>query len=82
MAGEVSKGLFAVLLLGSVAAVWAQVAENSSDPTGTAIPYPLIHLVSSTDIAKRGATADLRAHDPFLLYQTGRDLVNRQFVAD
>ncbi len=79
MAGEVGKGLFAVLLLGSVAAVWAQVAENASDPTGTAIPYPLIHLVSSTDTAKRGATADLRAHDPFLLYQTGRDLVNRQF---
>jgi di-heme oxidoreductase (putative peroxidase) len=57
----------------------AQVAENAADPTGNSIPYPVVHLVHSTDPAQRGATADLRAHDPFLLYRTGRDLVNRQF---
>jgi hypothetical protein len=57
----------------------AQVAENARDPFGIAIPYPLVHLVHSTDATKAGTTAYLRARDPYLLYQLGRDLVNRQF---
>ena len=79
MAGTIRKALFAVVVFAVAAATWAQVAENSGDPLGIAIPHPLVHLISSRDVKQRGATADLRSRDPFLLYQTGRDLVNRQF---
>jgi di-heme oxidoreductase (putative peroxidase)/EF hand domain-containing protein len=70
--------VLAVLLLAArgVAQVW----ENARDPTGILIPYRLVHLVHSRDLALKGATADLRSRDPFLFYQLGRDLVNRQFA--
>jgi hypothetical protein len=48
---------------------------------GNAIPYPRIHLVASQDRTRVGTPAELRVHNPFLLYQLGRDLVNRQFTA-
>jgi Di-haem oxidoreductase, putative peroxidase len=57
----------------------AQVAENAGDPTGIAIPYPLVHLHHSNDVDLEGTTGYLRAKDSYLLYQLGRDLVNRQF---
>jgi hypothetical protein len=70
-----------LLLFGLLLAVRgvAQVWENPRDPTGILIPYRLVHLVHSPHPALKGATADLRSRDPFLFYQLGRDLVNRQF---
>lgn len=59
--------------------VAAQVAESDNDPTGISIPYPLVHLVHATEADKPGTTSQLKNDDPFLLYQLGRDLVNRQF---
>lgn len=57
----------------------AQLAENAEDPTGIAIPYPLVHLIHSTDGTKPGTSGQLRASDPFLFFQLGRDLMHRQF---
>ena len=57
----------------------AQVPQNRFDPTGLAIAYPHRHLVHSTDPTREGATAHLRATDPFLFYQLGRDLVLREY---
>jgi hypothetical protein len=57
----------------------AQIAEYPQDPVGFAIPYRLVHLIHSSDRDREGCTADLMAHDPFLLYQLGRDLLHRQF---
>jgi|HubBroStandDraft_3_1064219.scaffolds.fasta_scaffold00306_6 hypothetical protein len=57
----------------------AQVAESANDPTGVSIPYPLVHLVHSSDDGKVGATGWFGRRDPFLLYQLGRDLLNRSF---
>ena len=73
--------IVAVVVAAAAAALrpQAQVAENAADPFGIAIPYPLVHLEHSTDPAKPGTTADLRARDPFLLYALGRDLLNRQY---
>jgi hypothetical protein len=70
-----------VVLIGLLLAAQgaAQVWENARDPTGILIPYRLVHLVHSSDLALKGTTADLRSRDPFLFYQLGRDLVNRQF---
>jgi hypothetical protein len=65
------------LLIGLAAR--AQIAEAPYDATGNSIPYPLIHLVHSEDAARPGTTGDFRRRDPFLLYQLGRDLLNRQF---
>jgi hypothetical protein len=83
MAPKVARVIRSVLpvalVLSFAVGVMAQVAENPADPSGNAIPYPFVHLIHSTDPSQRGTTADLRAHDPFLLYRTGRDLVNRQF---
>jgi hypothetical protein len=61
------------------AAARAQIGESAHDLTGVSIPYPLTHLVHATDPGLSGATADLLARDPFLLYQLGRDLVQRQY---
>src|SRR5258708_29337919 len=58
----------------------AQVVYDAADPNLVAMPYPRVRLVHSMDHAQRGATAHLRAEDPFLLYQLGRDLVLRQFT--
>jgi hypothetical protein len=57
----------------------AQIAENPQDPTGVAIPYPLVHLVHSRSITEPGTSGHLRAMDPFLFFQLGRDLLHRQF---
>lgn len=57
----------------------AQMTHSSQDPNGMSIPYAFRHLVHSRDTTHAGTTAHLRAHDPFLLYQLGRDLVQRQF---
>jgi hypothetical protein len=59
--------------------LFSQVPESRTDPNGIAIPYPMLHLIHTTDVKKVGGTAELRASDPFLLYQLGRDLINRQF---
>jgi hypothetical protein len=56
-----------------------QIAENPDDPFLYAVPYPRTRLVHATDPSLAGATAHLRARDPFLLYQLGRDLVQVQF---
>jgi hypothetical protein len=57
----------------------AQIVEKRDDPMGVSIAYPLVHLVHSRDPAAEGTTGYFRAHDPFLLYQLGRDLLHRQF---
>ena len=57
----------------------AQITEAPDDATGVSIPYPLIHLIHSRDTAQPGTTGWLSRRDPFLLYQLGRDLLNRQF---
>jgi hypothetical protein len=57
----------------------AQIGESAEDPTGVSIPYPLVHLVHAVDRTQPGSTAQLANDDPFLLYQLGRDLLNRQF---
>lgn len=64
----------------NLAVIRAQIAESTEDPTGVSIPYPFVHLVHSRDAAREGTTAHLRAYDPYLLYQLGRDLLNRQFA--
>lgn len=58
----------------------SQVPENDKDPNGVRIPYARIRLVHSEDAGQKGTTAFLRAYDPYLLYQLGRDLVQRQFT--
>ena len=60
--------------------VAAQVPENPLDPTGVAIPYPHVHLFHSASAQQLGATAHLRATDPFLFYQLGRDMLHRQYT--
>ena len=69
----------AVATAAGAMALHGQVAQNARDPFGIAIPYRLVHLAHSVDVREEGTTAHLRAKDPFLLYQLGRDLVNRQF---
>jgi hypothetical protein len=74
--------LFISLLLGALAGSWSargQVGENPKDPMGILIPYPLIHLVHAHTPPLSGTSTDLRASDPFLLYQLGRDLLQREF---
>lgn len=66
------------LLPGSAAGL-PQLPTDPVDPTGTAVPYPRIHLRSDPRPDLPGTTGHLRAHDPFLLYQLGRHLVHRQF---
>lgn len=76
------RAFFTVLALGCLGilpAGLAQIAENVEDPTGVSIPYPLVHLIHSTDLAKQGTSGQLRASDPFLSFQLGRDLMHRQF---
>lgn len=77
------RGLALMLAAATVAlsaiAMRAQVAENARDPFGIAIPYRHVHLVHADDPLQEGTTAYLRARDPYLLYQLGRDLINRQF---
>lgn len=62
-----------------VGPVFSQVAQSSYDPNGIAIPYRRVRLVHSEDIKLKGSTGNLRAFDPFLFYQLGRDLITRQF---
>lgn len=69
------------VMVTSLAYVRSQVPEDPHDPNGVAIPYPLLHLVHTTDVSQEGGTSYLRAYDPFLFYQLGRDLVQRQFSA-
>lgn len=73
-----------LLVLAMVAAFFTdaqpQLPEDARDPNGIAIPYPLVHLVHTTDVRKEGGTAYLRAYDPYLFYQLGRDLVQRKFT--
>lgn len=62
--------------------VGAQVWENPKDPTGILIPYRLVHLIhgGDSDLERPGTSGELRSHDPFLFYQLGRDLVQRQYT--
>jgi len=48
----------------------SQVVVSDADPNGVSVPYAAEHLTHET-------AEWLRANDPFLLYQLGRDLVNR-----
>ncbi len=83
LTGSLALALLAAAAVTALVAVLgpaaAQVAESANDPTGVSIPYPLVHLVHSRDRTLAGTTAQLANDDPFLLYQLGRDLVNRQF---
>lgn len=78
----------AVALLAALAAAagllpaGAQIAENPDDPFLYAVPYPRLRLMHSADPAAAGGTGYLRVHDPFLLYQLGRDLTQIQFKLD
>lgn len=69
------------LIVAHLGTTWvrSQVAQSDTDPNGVAIPYPFVHLVHSADSSLAGATAWLRANDPFLLYQLGRDLTHRNY---
>lgn len=71
--------LSTALLLTALGFAWAQIAEAPHDATGISIPYPLIHLVHSKEAGPPGTTGDFSRRDPFLLYQLGRDLLNRQY---
>lgn len=71
--------LSALCLAGALRIGLAQIAENPEDPLGVAIPYPRVHLIHSTDLAKPGTSGHLRATDPYLFFQLGRDLMHRQF---
>ncbi len=71
--------LAAAVLLAALGPARAQIAESPDDPTGVSIPYPLVHLVHSEDSTRPGTTGYFGRRDPFLLYQLGRDLLNRQF---
>jgi CxxC motif-containing protein (DUF1111 family) len=57
----------------------SQVVESTADPNGVSIEYEFVHLVHSDDSTRPGTTAWLYAHDPFLLYQLGRDLTTRVY---
>jgi len=70
----------AALSCGLAALVRSQVPETDVDPNGVAIPYPFVHLVHSAEASHAGTTGWLRANDPFLLYQLGRDLVQRIYT--
>src|SRR5919112_3480085 len=70
----------ALLLFLRAADTSSQVPEGDKDPNGVRIPYARVRLVHSDDPRQEGTTAFLRAHDPYLLYQLGRDLVQRQFT--
>ncbi len=71
--------LSTALLLNALGLAWAQIAETPNDATGISIPYPLIHLVHSRDANPPGTTGYFSRRDPFLFYQLGRDLLNRQY---
>lgn len=71
--------LVAACLAGALRMGIAQIAENPEDPLGVAIPYPRVHLIHSTDLSKPGTSGHLRATDPYLFFQLGRDLMHRQF---
>ncbi len=72
-------GAAIAVLLGAALRTDAQITENPKDPFGIAIPYPRVRLLHSGDPRQEGTSAHLRAYDPFLFYQTGRDLLHRQF---
>jgi Di-haem oxidoreductase, putative peroxidase len=77
---RVLRGAAGAAFLLTAAAVGAQVWENAQDPTGILIPYRLVHLIHSSDLAQAGTSGALRSGDPFLFYQLGRDLVHRQYT--
>jgi hypothetical protein len=70
----------ALLLFARAADTPSQIPEGDQDPNGVRIPYARVRLVHSDDARQEGTTAFLRARDPYLLYQLGRDLVQRQFT--
>ncbi len=78
---KIFKQLISILglLLFCKLMAFAQIPESDNDPRGLSIPYPFVHLAHSDDSELAGTSANLRAHDPFLFYQLGRDLVQRQF---
>jgi len=69
-----------LILFIRAAGTFSQVPEGVEDPNGVRIPYARVRLVHSDDPRREGATAFLRTYDPYLLYQLGRDLVQRQFT--
>ena len=78
----VRRTLLTSILSVALVCAWealGQVGENPKDPMGILIPYPLIHLVHAHTPPLAGTSTDLRARDPFLLYQLGRDLLQREF---
>lgn len=67
-------------LLLAAGGLGAQITENAKDPSGIAIPHPRIRLVHDEGVDREGTSGWLMHRDPFLLYQSGRDLLHRQFA--
>lgn len=76
---DLLSALIALPLALAAGAGWAQVTENPDDPSRIAIPYPRVRLVHAEGADREGTTGWLLRHDPFLVYQLGRDLLQRQF---
>jgi hypothetical protein len=83
-------GVAATLFLGRGLDVWAQLSErpgNSQDPhiemphdlSGLSIKIPRIRVVHTTDPNKEGGSMYLQQVDPWLGYQWGRTLTQRNF---
>lgn len=68
--------MFSMLLPGQL---WSQAIESQDDPYGISLPYPFVHLQQGSSASQQGTTRHLKAHDPWLLYLLGRDLVRRHF---
>ncbi|MEM9293944.1 MAG: di-heme oxidoredictase family protein [Acidobacteriota bacterium] len=76
----IAAGFGLLCLLASTAPVaQAQIIENPKDPFSFNIPHSRVRLIHSTDVSLEGTSGHLRATDPFLFYQAGRQLLNRQF---
>ena len=74
------RALVQVVMTAAMAGILrGQIVDDATDPNGVAAPNRFIHLVHSDDVVLLGTTGHLRARDPFLLYQLGRQLVHRQF---
>ena len=77
---SVSVELLLLWISGIVAADYArgQVLVTPDDMYGLAVSYALSHLTEEDGVGSRGVLTLMR-QDPFVLYQRGRDLVQRTF---
>ncbi|MCC6421642.1 MAG: c-type cytochrome [Gemmataceae bacterium] len=85
-----AAGVIATLYLGHVLGVRAQLAERPGtsldnpidtprDLSGLSIKNPRVRIVHTTDPAKEGGSMYLQQVDPWLGYQWGRSLFQRNF---